>query len=339
MCGGLAAAREKRALPEAGSLCTFACACACARARPYKPPRAVHVFMPDRMWCASLRCVCGLWVLPPAIPSFTTGGVGFWGTPTWTDPSADRSGRPSFRPSGHPLARPLPNTTTEVVRLADALRAKWGGLKRTTATSSTDPKDPTAKKSLKRKAADDGGPAGNGTGGGGGGGATSGRVPVPPPALRPLSSRPLPPPEPPRLPSLTSLSSLISAHGDGLFVPSGMLSSPGAAAPVVAPLVSGPGDLPDAPTTVILGVGDVDKYGTTPGGVLVNPVKRLAGGRARAPGPRRGHVGFRDDALHAVRLFVRGDAPNKVWGGAGGAGGGWGWSGGNRAAHVWGRVG
>ncbi len=151
--------------------------------------------------------------------------------------------------------------------------------------------------------------------------AEPGTGPPPPPALRVSAPRPASLP----LPKLSSLSSLVpSKLEDGFFMPLNTLASPSSHANVVG-TVGQDGEEGGGVVTIIPGVGDVDKYGTQPGGVLVNSVKGLVGGavwRPRSEGgpppvvgrpPKRARISFPEDgALQAVRLFSRGDAPLKV---------------------------
>ncbi len=110
------------------------------------------------------------------------------------------------------------------------------------------------------------------------------------------------------LPVLHSLSSLVADSVDDYYFVSAMTAPTAIAPPASTPSAGdAAGD-----TVVVPGVGDVEVYGKSNGGVLVNPVKGVSGGRPWQRQQKRARVVFRDDALEAVRLFSRLDEPGKV---------------------------
>ena len=71
--------------------------------------------------------------------------------------------------------------------------------------------------------------------------------------------------------------------------------------------------VPPADDAIVPGEGDVSAFGNAPRGVLVNPVKRIVGGRVWLPGKRGGVKFPKDDVrLRLIRDFLRTDEPIKV---------------------------
>ena len=111
---------------------------------------------------------------------------------------------------------------------------------------------------------------------------------------------------------LSSLSSLVAEQDDAFFVPAPLVSPNSAVVTTLSTPTAGEDGISMA---VVSGVGDIEAYGKAERGVLVNPARGLAGGRAWRRGAKRARVVFRDDTeLRAVRLFSKDDEPIKVGG-------------------------